>query len=199
MLQEQINPVSIHAHPLLNFLNNIGSSTPNGINIIMFSTNIACIWKVCPHVSNKTKLIAFLLPGSLHKKAMRKITRMYAKKKANGILCFIVLFFPHNQLTANTMHPLKKMAGIKYDTGCLKSWIIDLMYHLITNHLFLLVYLFLPTIHGAVRITTSYAALRIWATYGTYAPSISHFTCFLHLERTYLNALIATHTLLWDF
>ena len=51
----------------------------------------------------------------------RKITRMYAKKKANGILCFIVLFFPHNQLTANTMHPLKKMAGIKYDTGCPKS------------------------------------------------------------------------------
>ena len=155
MLQEQINPVSTHAHPLLNFLNNIGSSTPNGINIIMFSTNIACIWKVCPHVSNKTKLIAFLLPGSLHKKATRKITRMYAKKKANGILCFIALFIPHNQLTANTMHPLKKMAGIKYDTGCLKSWIIDFMYHLITNHLFLLTHLFLPTIHGAMRTTTS--------------------------------------------
>ena len=31
MLQEQINPVSTHAHPLLNFLNNIGSSTPSGI------------------------------------------------------------------------------------------------------------------------------------------------------------------------
>lgn len=129
MLQEQINPVRIYAHPLLNFLNNIGSSTPNGINIIMFSTNIACIWKLCPYVSNKTKLIAFLLPGSLHKKTMRKITRMYAKKKANGILCFIVLFFPHNQLTANIMHPLKMMAEIKYDTSRLKSWIIDFMYH----------------------------------------------------------------------
>lgn len=173
MLQEQINPVSTHAHPLLNFLNNIGSKTPNGINIIIFSTNIACIWKVCPHVSNKTKLIAFLLPGSLQKKTMRKITRMYAKKKVNGILSFIVLFFPHNQLTANTTHPLKMMAGIKYDTGCLKSWIIDLMYHLITNHLFL-VYLFLLTIHGTILMTISYAASpQIWATSGTYAPNIS--------------------------
>lgn len=135
MLQEQINPASTHNHPFLNFLNNIGSKTPNGINIIIFSTNIACIWKVCPHVSNKTMLIAFLLPGSLHKKTTRKMTRMYVKKKVNEILCFIVSFFSHNQLTANTMHPLKIMAGIKYDTGCLKSWIIDFIYHLITNHL----------------------------------------------------------------
>ena len=154
MLQEQINPVSTHNHPFLNSLNSIGSKTPNGINIIMFSTNIACIWKVCPHVSNKTKLIVFLLPGFLHKKTTRKMTRMYAKKMENGILCSIVLFFPYNQLTANTMHPFKMMAGIKYDTGCLKSWIIDLMYHLITNHLFL-VYLFLLTIHGALRTIIS--------------------------------------------
>ena len=161
MLQEQTNPVSTHNQPFLNFLNNIGSNTPNGINIIMFSTNIACIWKVCPHVSSKTMLIAFLLPGSLHKKTTRKMTRMYAKKKANGILCFIVPFFPHNQLTANTMHPLKMMAGIKYDTGCLKSWIIDFMYHLITHHLFLLTYLFFPIIHGATPINILFATLLI--------------------------------------
>lgn len=74
---------------------------------------------------------------------------------------FYCTLLSHNQLTANTMHPLKKMAGIKYDTGCLKSWIIDFMYHLIPNHLFLLVYLFLPTIHGAIRTTTSYTTLQI--------------------------------------
>lgn len=162
MLQEQINPVNTHNQPFLNFMNNIGSKTPNGINIIMFSTNIACIRKVCPHVSNKTILIAFLLPGSLHKKTTRKMTRMYAKKKINWILCFIVPFFLHNnRLTANTIHPLKMMAGIKYDTGCLKSWIIDFMYHLITNHLFLLTYLFFPIIHGATPITISFATLLI--------------------------------------
>lgn len=88
MLQEQINPVSTHNHPFLNSLNSIGSKTPNGINIIMFSTNIACIWKVCPHVSNKTKLIVFLLPGSLHKKTTRKMTRMYAKKMGFYVLLY---------------------------------------------------------------------------------------------------------------
>lgn len=76
ILQEQINPVSTHTHPFLNFLNNNGSSTPNGINIIIFSTNMACIWKVCPHVSSKTMLVSFLLPGSLHKKTMRKMIKM---------------------------------------------------------------------------------------------------------------------------
>lgn len=41
---------------------------------------------------------------------------------------FYCTLLSHNQLTANTMHPLKKMAGIKYDTGCLKWNFLQLKY-----------------------------------------------------------------------
>ena len=43
MLQEHKNPVSTHRRQFLNLSNKVGKNTPNGINIIIFSINMACI------------------------------------------------------------------------------------------------------------------------------------------------------------
>lgn len=70
ILQEHRKPVSTHSHPFRNGLNRIGSSTPKGMNMMMFSINIACSGNVRPQVSNMTRLTSFRLPGSLHRKAV---------------------------------------------------------------------------------------------------------------------------------